>query len=544
MESITRQVQRGVEECWLIAKRGDELDAALKRLDSPSLQARLDASDRRGNAASLQAQLDSAERIRATRDDTDQRLRLLNTRLGELLAHAAEVSVGADTTGDLGQRRRRRRHPTRIVATGRRRRQQPTPGWHRAGILIAVSSLLRSNVTVAAGTAVSRITGLARVAVFGIVLSQGPVTDAYDQANGTPNMIYELLLGGVLSATLVPLFTRLHDDDDDEATSAVISVGIIVLAAITAIAVARRAADLPHVLAVDVERGRRRPVPHRRHVAGTDLPRADLLLRPQRHRRRGAQRPSPILRCGLGAGFVEPRRSSLRCCSFPAPSIIASRSSTTSSATTSCDGRSGLGATIGIAVMAIALLPALAQAKLRFRFTPSFSHPAVMSLRSLSVWALGYVVANQVAIIVIRNLLRGPAVGDEDAYTKAFTWFVLPHGLLAVSIATTFLPELVECDQTPRRQSVLDRSSLGHSVDRSRHVACRLRVVRAAPRDRRRRVRSTASSPPPTRSTPRARWPASPSASSASPSTCSCCACSTRIRTRAHRSSSTSARTS
>ena len=90
-----------------------------------------------------------------------------------------------------------------------------------------MSSLLRSNVTVAAGTAVSRITGLARVAVLGIVLSQGPVTDAYDQANGTPNMIYELLLGGVLSATLVPLFTRLHDDDDDEATSAVISVGIV-----------------------------------------------------------------------------------------------------------------------------------------------------------------------------------------------------------------------------------------------------------------------------------------------------------------------------
>jgi hypothetical protein len=27
---------------------------------------------------------------------------MLNTRLGELLAHAAEVSVGADTTSDLG----------------------------------------------------------------------------------------------------------------------------------------------------------------------------------------------------------------------------------------------------------------------------------------------------------------------------------------------------------------------------------------------------------------------------------------------------------
>ncbi|MEO7371230.1 MAG: hypothetical protein ABIZ69_10215 [Ilumatobacteraceae bacterium] len=102
MESITRQVQRGVEECWLIAKRGDELDAALNRLDTVSLRTRLEQSTDDATRTSLQAQLDSAQRIRATRDDTDQRLRLLNTRLGELLAHAAEVSVGADTTGDLG----------------------------------------------------------------------------------------------------------------------------------------------------------------------------------------------------------------------------------------------------------------------------------------------------------------------------------------------------------------------------------------------------------------------------------------------------------
>jgi hypothetical protein len=102
MESITRNVQRGVEECWLIAKRGDDLDRALNRLDTTSLQARLEASVDEATRASLRTQLDSAERIRTTRDDTDRQLRLLNTRVGELLAHAAEVSVGADTTSDLG----------------------------------------------------------------------------------------------------------------------------------------------------------------------------------------------------------------------------------------------------------------------------------------------------------------------------------------------------------------------------------------------------------------------------------------------------------
>jgi chromosome segregation ATPase len=102
MESITAQVQRGVEECWLIAKRGDELDTALNRLDTSSLRARLEASTDDATRMSLQAQLDSANRIRATRDDTEQRLRLLNSRVGELLAQAAEVSVGADTTDELG----------------------------------------------------------------------------------------------------------------------------------------------------------------------------------------------------------------------------------------------------------------------------------------------------------------------------------------------------------------------------------------------------------------------------------------------------------
>jgi putative peptidoglycan lipid II flippase len=322
-----------------------------------------------------------------------------------------------------------------------------------------VSSLLRSNVTVAAGTAVSRITGLARVAVLGIVLSQGPVTDAYDQANGTPNMIYELLLGGVLSATLVPLFTRLHDDDDDEATSAVISVGIIVLAGLTAVAVA--AAPLIFrmyslLTSSEVDAGQY-------HTAGTLLARIFLVQ---------------IFFYGLnaiGAAVLNARRRFFAAAWAPAlsnlaiigslllvPGIVDKRVPQLDDVIGNDKLRwtLGLGATIGIAVMAFALLPALLQAKLRFRFRPEFDHPAVKSLRSLSKWALGYVVANQVAIIVIRNLLHGGS-GDEDAYTKAFTWFVLPHGLLAVSIATTFLPELSSAIKRKDSQSVLDRTSLG-----------------------------------------------------------------------------------
>src|SRR5262249_43704384 len=102
----------------------------------------------------------------------------------------------------------------------------------------------------------------------------------------------------------------------------------------------------------------------------------------------------------------------------------------------------GLGATIGIAAMALALLPALKQARVPLRINTNFRHPAVKVLLRLSGWTLGYAFANQIAVAVIQNLALSQGVGRQDAYTKAFIFFVLPHGLLAVSISTTFEPEM------------------------------------------------------------------------------------------------------
>lgn len=99
---IGRQVQQAVHECFAIARRGHELDDALRRFNTSSLTAQLESATDEGARSSLTAQLESAGRIRATRDSTDERLRLLTTRMGELLAHAAEVSVGSDATEELG----------------------------------------------------------------------------------------------------------------------------------------------------------------------------------------------------------------------------------------------------------------------------------------------------------------------------------------------------------------------------------------------------------------------------------------------------------
>src|SRR5437879_11880035 len=46
-------------------------------------------------------------------------------------------------------------------------------------------------------------------------------------------MLYELLLGGVLTATLVPQFVRHVEREDDEAVSAIMTVSIAVLVAVS-----------------------------------------------------------------------------------------------------------------------------------------------------------------------------------------------------------------------------------------------------------------------------------------------------------------------
>ena len=88
--------------------------------------------------------------------------------------------------------------------------------------------------------------------------------------------------------------------------------------------------------------------------------------------------------------------------------------------------------------------------RLRWRFRPR--DPAVRKVASLSGWTLGYVVANQIAL-TITLALAARTPGGASVYTYAFVFFQLPYGLFAVSIMTTFTPELASAanqDDLPR----------------------------------------------------------------------------------------------
>ena len=97
------------------------------------------------------------------------------------------MSIGSDTTGELGSAVDDVVVQLEALLPGRRRGEHhgplPRVRGERSGHRVArhVSDLLKSNLVVAVGTALSRVTGLVRVVVFALVLGQTALTDAYNR---------------------------------------------------------------------------------------------------------------------------------------------------------------------------------------------------------------------------------------------------------------------------------------------------------------------------------------------------------------------------
>ena len=109
LDGIVGKLDQALAECWEIARRGDEIDGAVERLDPTALRSKLDtlrtqaeagmpSDDLAAAITSVEGQLASADRLKELSAQTAGRLRLTQTRLDELVARAAEVSIGASDT--------------------------------------------------------------------------------------------------------------------------------------------------------------------------------------------------------------------------------------------------------------------------------------------------------------------------------------------------------------------------------------------------------------------------------------------------------------
>ena len=96
------------------------------------------------------------------------------------------------------------------------------------------ASLARSTAGMAAGTIASRVLGVVRAAMQLAVVGTFVTGDAWDVANTLPNIIYLLLAGGVLNAVLVPQITKAasHADGGRDYVDRLLTVAIVGIAVV------------------------------------------------------------------------------------------------------------------------------------------------------------------------------------------------------------------------------------------------------------------------------------------------------------------------
>jgi putative peptidoglycan lipid II flippase len=299
--------------------------------------------------------------------------------------------------------------------------------------------LLRSSAVVALGTGLSRATGLLRIMALAYALGTLALADAYNLANTTPNVIYDLVLGGILAATLVPVIVDRNEKGDRNAIDALATVITVALVVLTAVAMLL-APLIIRIYTLDLSAA------EAERQTELALPLL-LLFMPQ------------VLFYGLSTlwtALLNARRS------FAAPAFAPVLNNviviTLFLALPRLAGGKptleqirddtglllliGLGTTAGIVAMTLVLWPAMRRAGIRLRWNPDWRHPAVATVARLSGWTLGYVAANQIVFFVTLTLVNGTGEGAVSAYTYAWLFLQLPYGLFTVSIMTTFTPEL------------------------------------------------------------------------------------------------------
>ncbi len=322
-------------------------------------------------------------------------------------------------------------------------------------------SVARSSAVMAAGSLVSRITGLMRTIAISAAIGAVGIGNAYGLANNLPNMVYELLLGGVLGSVLVPYLTRarLNDPDKGEAyAQRLMTLTLSFLAVATVVAVAA-APLLTQLFAITSHHTATATVggpAAQAHAAAEAAAQLHLttmlgyLILPEIIFYGFAALAAAIL--NTRGHFAAPTWTPILnnvvviatagvfialVAGGPKPDQI--------SITTAEILVLGVGTTLGIVVQALGLLPAMRKVGFRFKARWDFRKLQLRELGRASGWMLVYVVVTEIALVV--GLIIMYSAGDRHApgvaiYNNAYLIFMMAHGICAVSIMVALMPRL------------------------------------------------------------------------------------------------------
>jgi putative peptidoglycan lipid II flippase len=310
--------------------------------------------------------------------------------------------------------------------------------------------IARASAWMALGTIVSRITGFLRLLLLFFVIGKSLNADIFNNANTIPNALYILVAGGIFNVVLVPQLVRAMKNDEDGGdayANRVITLGLLVLAAATVVL----ALAVPLLLHVFFDGKLFHPGFEQQRSS------AELLMwlcMPQvffygafvlvgqilnARGRFGPMMWAPILN-NVAAGAV-----------LVVYAVVFGSSDGTGGFSRSEALLLGLGSTAAIALQMAVLLPYLRKAGFHYRARFDFRGVGLGHTLRLGVWTLLFILANQVAFIVVNRLGNGATLdgrdqGEEAAgsavYELGFLVSQVPHGVVTVSLATAIIPTL------------------------------------------------------------------------------------------------------
>jgi putative peptidoglycan lipid II flippase len=321
-------------------------------------------------------------------------------------------------------------------------------------------SVARNSAVMAVGSIISRFTGLLRVAAIGAALGASFVNDDYQLAIALPNMMFELLVGGVLASVIVPTLVRRrkHDGDAGQAYAqrllslAAIALGIAAALAaaaaplFTMLLAARKSTDADKALITDLA----------------------FLILPAVFFYGMAALCGALLnsRGHFAAPMFTPILNNLVVIATAGTFIVitAGQDVTPETITTGQLLVLGLGTTAGIVVQTAGLIPALRRVGFRWKWRFDFRKLGLGELGRLSAWMLLFVAVSQAGVMVVLKIAKevgGDGSAGPTIFQNAFLMFMMAHGIVAVSVLTALLPRLSAAAADNRTKDLIAQLNSG-----------------------------------------------------------------------------------
>lgn len=306
--------------------------------------------------------------------------------------------------------------------------------------------LYRASGIMAIGTILSRITGFIRGLLIVAVLGTALLADTYNVANTMPNILYNLLVGGALTAIFVPQLVRSFKDEDGGQAFAsrlvtTISIILLVLVAIGVIfAPFLVRLYAPEFFTEGFEQERDIAIAFTRYC----LPQIFFLglftMLGQVANSRGSFGPlmwAPIANNIVGIIIFS-------AVLYYSPAL------TVATITDEQIQVLGWGTTFAIVVQALILIPVVYRSGIRIR--PMWGIQGLGKSFTLAGWTLLYVFISQVGYLVTVNVATSAAVRSAKdgittgvgvtPFSNAYLIMLLPYSIVTISIVTAMLPHL------------------------------------------------------------------------------------------------------